>query len=102
MLMTFAALLGFFFMPSFALLLDVSAQLAGVRHAGAATSLLMLAGNAGGVALILLVPELKGAAGDYVGAALLMAGALVVAAVLMVALREPGSERVPAVTAAGG
>jgi predicted MFS family arabinose efflux permease len=101
-LMTFAALLGFFFMPSFALLLDVSAQLAGVRHAGAATSLLMLAGNAGGVALILLVPELKGAAGDYVGAALLMAGALVVAAVLMVALREPGSEKVPAVVVAGG
>lgn len=102
LLMIFAALLGFFFMPSFALLLDVSAQLAGVRRAGAATSLLMLAGNAGGVALILAVPELKGAGGDYAGAVLLMAGSLVVAAALMVALREPGSEKVPAVVATGG
>lgn len=58
-----AAALGFFSLPSFALMLDMCAQVAGAERAGAATSLLMLTGNAGGVAVIALVPALGEANG---------------------------------------
>lgn len=47
---------GFFFMPAFALLLEMCTQLAGAPSAGAATSLLMMAGNGGGVVVILCMP----------------------------------------------
>ena len=43
-----AAVFGFFLLPAFALLLDMSAQLAGAARAGSATGILMLVGNAGG------------------------------------------------------
>ncbi|HEY0712065.1 MAG TPA: MFS transporter, partial [Polyangia bacterium] len=58
-LLLLGGLLGFFFLPAFALLLEMCAQVAGPRSAGAATSLLMLAGNAGGVALILAMDGVK-------------------------------------------
>ncbi|HEY0710445.1 MAG TPA: MFS transporter, partial [Polyangia bacterium] len=58
-LLLLGGVLGFFFLPAFALLLEMCAQVAGPRSAGAATSLLMLAGNAGGVALILAMDGVK-------------------------------------------
>ena len=42
-------LLGFFFLPGYALLLAMSEELAGPERAGGAAGALMLAGNAGGV-----------------------------------------------------
>ena len=60
-------------MPSFALMLDMCAQVAGAQRAGAATSLLMLAGNAGGVAVIELVDALKTPSGYRVSSAAMVA-----------------------------
>jgi len=79
--------LGFFSMPSFALMLDMSAQVAGAQRAGGATALLMLTGNAGGVVLIVLVPALKSASG-YGLASALMVGLLVLGAGLAVLMPE--------------
>jgi predicted MFS family arabinose efflux permease len=55
-----AALLGFFFLPAFALLLDMCGTVAGEKAAGSATGLLMLFGNGGGVAVILAMQLVKG------------------------------------------
>lgn len=88
-LIVLAAVLGFFFMPAFALLLDVSAAFAGPARAGAATSLLMLAGNAGGVVVIVAVALLKDATTGYGASIAFMAALLGLAAVLVSALREP-------------
>ena len=79
--------LGFFSMPSFALMLDMSAQVAGAQRAGGATALLMLTGNAGGVVLIVLVPALKSASG-YGLASALMVGLLALGAGLAVLMPE--------------
>jgi predicted MFS family arabinose efflux permease len=59
------AVLGFAIMPALALLLDMSAQLAGAAHAGAATGLVMLAGNAGGTLVIVLVELIHQQTGSY-------------------------------------
>ena len=88
-LMAYAGLLGFFFMPAFALLLDASAIFAGVHRAGAATSLLMLCGNGGAVLVIVAIPLLKESAGSYALPVLLMVGAMVVAAAVAAVMREP-------------
>jgi hypothetical protein len=80
-LLAIAGLLGFAFLPALAILLDMSAQLAGAARAGAATGLIMLAGNAGGVVLILAVPFAK-AGKSYLPAVALLAVLLAVGAVL--------------------
>lgn len=49
-------LMGFFFLPGYALLLSMCEELAGSEKAGAATGVLMLAGNAGAVVVIILMP----------------------------------------------
>jgi predicted MFS family arabinose efflux permease len=49
-------LMGFFFLPGYAIMLSMCEELAGIEKAGAATGLLMLAGNAGAVVVILLMP----------------------------------------------
>jgi hypothetical protein len=54
----------------------MSGEAAGAEHAGVATSVLMLAGNGGGVALTLLVPVIKGASSSYGTASLFLAGTL--------------------------
>lgn len=87
-LMVLGAALGFFFMPAFALLLDMSAQVAGADKAGAATSLLMLFGNAGAVVVILAVPFIKSPTGGYGAAAALFMGLMAVAVVLSGLLPE--------------
>lgn len=62
-LLAAGATLGFFFMPAFALLLAMTGEVVRPQDAGAATGLVMLAGNAGGVALIVAMPL----AGDWAG-----------------------------------
>jgi cyanate permease len=93
MLLLLGGLHGFFFMPAFAILLDMCTQLAGVRKAGAATSLLMLAGNAGGVAVIVAMPLVKGAGTDYFPAVVLMMVLMGVALVLAMLAPETFARR---------
>jgi len=86
-LLALGALLGFSFLPAYALLLEMSAQLAGREAAGAATALLMLAGNAGGVVVVIAMPLVNGSGGDFRPAVLLLVGLLAVT--VLVALRAP-------------
>jgi MFS family permease len=81
------ALLGFALLPAFALMLDMSAQLAGAVRAGAATGLIMLAGNAGGVVVILLVQLSHEVSGGYGPGVILLS--LLVAAGAGLALLAP-------------
>lgn len=82
-----AAVHGFFFMPAFALLLEMSTNLAGAAAAGAATSLIMLAGNGGAVLVIVAMPLVKGGGADFGRAALLLVALL--AATVLLASRAP-------------
>jgi predicted MFS family arabinose efflux permease len=68
----FAGLQGFFFLPAFALLLEMAAELAGEVLAGSATGILMLAGNAGGVVVILAMEGVKGAGDSFMPAVYLL------------------------------
>lgn len=81
------AVLGFALLPAFAFLLDMSAQLAGAVRAGAATGLVMLCGNAGGVVVILLVPAVR-ALGTGLGPAVALLSGLVAGATAL-ALASP-------------
>ena len=87
-LYAFALAMGFFFLPTFALLLDMCASEAGLVHAGAATSLLMLFGNAGGVVVIVAIPLLKARSGSDSIGIWMLAGLLVIAAAVGVPIRE--------------
>ena len=55
-----AGLMGFFFLPGYALLLSMCEEASGPEKAGTATGVLMLSGNAGAVAVIVLMPLVKG------------------------------------------
>jgi len=73
------ALQGFCFLPAFALLLEMCSELAGATLAGSATSILMLAGNAGGVLVIVAMVMLKDGDGSWAPAVLLLFGLLAAA-----------------------
>jgi predicted MFS family arabinose efflux permease len=88
-LIALGALLGFLFLPAYALLLEMSAQLAGRRAAGAATGLLMLAGNAGGVIVVVAMPIVKGDGDDFGRPVLLMLALLASTLVLALFAPEP-------------
>jgi predicted MFS family arabinose efflux permease len=75
-----SALQGFFFLPAFALLLEICSELAGAALAGSATGILMLAGNGGGVAVIVVMAVLKDQVGTWQPAVGLMMALLVLAA----------------------
>jgi MFS family permease len=53
-------LMGFFFLPGYALLLSMCEEIAGTEKAGTATGLLMMAGNAGAVFVIIFMPLVNG------------------------------------------
>lgn len=86
LLCVLAGLHGFFFMPALALLLEMSSQIVGARSAGAATALVMLTGNAGGVVVLLTMDAIKRGS-DYHLSVLLMVGLL--AATLLLAFAAP-------------
>lgn len=81
-LLMLAAAFGFFFLPAYALLLEMCSELAGHASAGHATGLLMLAGNAGGVLVIEGMHASMGADGQH-GTAI---GLLMVAGVVALGL----------------
>lgn len=93
-LLALAFALGFFLLPAFALLLAISGELAGAERAGAATGLVMLTGNAGGVVVSLLVPAVKGSGASYWPAAVLLVAllALTVGLAMLVPETFPGRE----------
>ncbi len=79
LLVALAGVLGFFFLPAYALLLEMCSELAGRASAGYATGVLMLAGNAGGVVVIVAMPLVKGDAPTFLRAVYLLLGLLVAA-----------------------
>ena len=76
LLLALAALLGFCFLPAYAILLEMCSELAGNASAGYATGLLMLLGNAGGVVVIIGMAVVKGDSPSYLRAVWLMEGLL--------------------------
>lgn len=93
LLLVLGGALGFFFLPAYALLLEMSAEQAGPRLAGSATGILMLTGNAGGVIVIIAMQVVKGDAPTWHGAVLLMVGLLVLTLLLSVLLKETFQRR---------
>ena len=65
-------LMGFFFLPGYALLLSMCEEIAGIEKAGAATGILMLAGNGGAVVVIILMPIVNGSNSIWTNAIYLM------------------------------
>lgn len=88
LLLVLGGALGFFFLPAYALLLEMSAELAGARRAGTATGILMLTGNAGGVLVIIAMQVVKGEATTWHGAVLLLLGLLAVTLLLSLLVSE--------------
>jgi len=78
-LLALGAATGLFFLPAYALLLEMCSELAGPTSAGYATGLLMLMGNGGGVVVIVAMQLVKGDGPSYLPAVWLMLGLLVVA-----------------------
>jgi MFS family permease len=79
---------GFFFLPAYALLLDMTSMEAGEARAGSATGLLMLTGNAGGVVVILAMGWLKGEGAAFPSALGFLLALLAAAAITAAFLRE--------------
>ncbi len=80
----FASLLGFLFLPGYALLLTMTEEVAGQEHAGSATGILMLAGNAGAVLFSLLSEYLSSASHLWCTADMALFIVLLIALGLMV------------------
>lgn len=83
--------MGFFFLPAFALLLDMCAAIAGEEAAGGATGLLMLFGNGGGVLIIIGMALVKGDAPTFERAVYLLYG--VISLAIVIALGAPETMR---------
>ena len=92
-LLLLGALQGFFFLPAYSIMLQMSAELVGATRAGAATAILMLTGNVGGVIVIMAMQWVKSDRTGFAPAVNLLAGLLVVGVVLAVALRETHPSR---------
>ena len=76
--------LGFFFLPGYALLLSMCEEMAGIEKAGAATGLLMMAGNAGAVVVIALMPIIIGESTLWTNAIYLMLALISIALVFII------------------
>lgn len=80
--------LGFFFLPAYALLLEMCSELAGPASAGYATGLLMLLGNGGGVVVIVAMQLVRGDGPSYLPAVWLMLALLLTGVTLAAVVRE--------------
>jgi predicted MFS family arabinose efflux permease len=92
-LLLLAGLHGFFFLPAFALLLEMCAQLAGAHAAGSATSILMMAGNLGGVVVSFAMALIKGPGSDYGPAVWLLVALLLATTLLTLLAPETHAQR---------
>lgn len=94
-LLPIAALLGFSFLPAYALLLEMCVELSGRACAGLATAMLMLLGNAGGVVVIIAMQLVKGDDPSFRPAVVLLLAVLVLAIGLGLRVRETFHARIP-------
>lgn len=83
-----AALLGFFFLPGYALLLAMSEELAGAERAGGAAGALMLSGNLGGVIVVVAMEAVKSEHSGWTPAIYLLLALLAVTLALALSARE--------------
>lgn len=83
LLYVLGGLMGFFFLPGYALFLAMCEEMAGVEKAGAATGLLMLAGNAGAVVTIVLMPVVNGESGSWMNAVYLLFALMIITLVMI-------------------
>lgn len=95
LLLILAAVLGFIFLPGYALLLSHTERLAGEKHAGEATGLIMLTGNLGGVLVILSMQLVKGDSDSWINSVYLMLGLLVLCVILALNIKEGRSTQGP-------
>jgi len=86
--LVFSTILGFFFLPAYALLLAMSEELAGRDRAGMATGILMLVGNAGGVVVIIAMDLVKSGESNWQYPINLMITLLATALILCFFIRE--------------
>lgn len=86
-LFVLAGALGFVFLPGYAILLTSSEEEAGKTKAGASTGLIMLSGNAGGVAVIMAMEAIKGD-GSWLPAIYFCVGILTLASFCTFILKE--------------
>jgi predicted MFS family arabinose efflux permease len=91
-------LMGFFFLPGYALLLAMCEEMAGSEKAGAATGMLMLAGNAGAVVVIVLMPLLNGNDPVWTSSIYLMLCLLVITLALVLGVLKETFQKEKAVT----
>jgi predicted MFS family arabinose efflux permease len=97
MLYILGAVLGFFFLPGYALLMAMCEEMSGADKAGAATGLLMMSGNAGAVVVIALMPIINGENTVWTAPIYLMLALMVVSLVLVVGpLKETFNKEVTA------
>ncbi len=88
LLYIYSTMLGFFFLPGYALLLSATEEFAGRDKAGSATGLLMLFGNAGGVVVGISMDAVKTGPRDWSNAIYLLLGTIGVSLVLAVFISE--------------
>lgn len=88
MLYVMSGLLGFFFLPGYALLLSSTEEFAGRAKAGSATGLLMLFGNAGGVVVGIAMDVVKKSPKDWTNAIYLLLGTIALSLILALFLGE--------------
>jgi nitrate/nitrite transporter NarK len=77
-------LMGFFFLPGYALFLAMCEELAGAEKAGAATGILMLSGNAGAVVTIVLMPVVNGDGSSWMNAVYFLFALMMITLVMIV------------------
>lgn len=87
-LMILGFLLGMLFLPGYPLLIASSEEEAGKNRAGAATGLLMLSGNLGGIITIVAMQMLKGDGDTWSPAIYFCLGLLVTAIILAFSMKE--------------
>ncbi|MET3194889.1 MFS transporter [Gottfriedia sp. OAE603] len=87
-LLILGSMLGFFFLPAFPLLLSVTEELVGERQSGAATSLLLMAGNLGAVIVIAAMQIVKGDHSTWIHSVYFVLILLFICCVLTIYLKE--------------
>jgi len=77
-LLLLGAITGALFLPGYAILLTMAEEEVGARKAGAATGILMLGGNAGGVVIIILMDVLKSMQGVWLYSIILLIAVMII------------------------
>ncbi|MCR8642673.1 MFS transporter [Paenibacillus sp. N1-5-1-14] len=87
-LLVLSSLLGFFFLPGYAMLLSMTERIAGEKQAGEATGLMMLAGNLGGVIVIPAMQMVTGSSSTWINAVYLMLALVLASLLLTIGIKE--------------